>query len=45
MYQSGSSDKLGADFGQIILAQTNDKQKFLSEENNRLEREFQKYRS
>ena len=37
MYKNSNSDKLGADFNQIILQQINEKQKFLIDENVRLE--------
>ena len=45
VYKSGGSDKLGVDFGQLILQQTNEKHKFLTEENSRLDREYQRHRS
>ncbi len=45
VYKKDSSEKLGADFGQIILQQINEKQKFLSAENSRLDREYQVYKS
>ena len=34
-----------SDFGQIILSQINEKQRYLVEENTRLERDYQKYKS
>lgn len=45
VYKKDSSEKLGADFGQIILQQINEKQKFLANENSRLDREYQRYKS
>ena len=38
MYKNSNRDKLGADFNQIILQQINEKQKFLIDENVRLEK-------
>lgn len=38
VYKKDSSEKLGSDFGQIILQQINEKQKFLANENSRLDR-------
>lgn len=45
VYKKDSSEKLGSDFGQIILQQINEKQKFLANENSRLDREYQRYKS
>lgn len=45
VYRTGSSDKLGADFSQLILQQINDRQKFLVEENARLDRDYQRFKS
>jgi hypothetical protein len=36
---------MNSDFGQIILQQINEKQKVLVEENIRLERDYQRYKS
>jgi chromosome segregation ATPase len=45
VYRTGSSEKLGADFSQLILQQINDRQKFLVEENSRLDRDYQRFKS
>ena len=45
VYKSGGSQKLGADFSQLILQQISEKQKYLTEENARLDREYQRHRS
>ena len=45
VYRNGGSEKIHSDFGQIILDQVNEKQKCLVEENSRLERDYQKYKS
>ena len=38
VYRNGGSEKLGVDFGQLIMQQTHEKHKFLVEENGRLDR-------
>lgn len=45
VYKKDSSEKLGADFSQIILQQINEKQKWLASENSRLDRDYQHYKS
>lgn len=45
LYKNGGSDSMHSDFGQLILDQVNERQKVLVEENSRLERDYQRYKS
>ena len=45
VYRNGGNQKMNSDFGQIILDQINEKQKLLVEENTKLERDYQRYKS
>ena len=45
LYKNGNSEAMHSDFGQLILDQVNERQKILVEENVKLERDYQRYKS